>query len=202
MNKIILLDDRPKRMSIAFEKNGHDLNLYKSIKGLFIPLENDCIRIKNELNQGSGESISNYSLIIAHQSAFSGKGLKTIDSICQLHSIKLILFSGSIRQPVYYNGNHFHKLIVNSKDLYSYKLPSFIIKTAENELEHITELIYADMWKLSAALTYRQLLIDEKYGDDLKVINHKNRQLLNCVSILGENTLEELSELINEQIQF
>ena len=201
MNKIILLDDRPKRMSLAIEKNGQDLNLYTSIKGLYIPLENDCIRIKNELNNGSGESITNYSLLIAHQSAFSGIGLKTIDSICKLHGIKLILFSGSIRQPVYYSDNAFHKLIVNSKDLYSLVLLPFIKKTVNNQLEHLTELIYADKWKLGIALTYRQLLIDQKYVDNLKTINHKNKQLLNCVSILGECTLEELSELINEQIQ-
>jgi hypothetical protein len=201
MNKIILLDDRPKRMSLAFEKNGQDLNLYTSIIGLYIPVENDCIRIKNELNRGSGESVKNYSLIIVHQSAFSGLGLNTIDSICKLYGIKLILFSGSIRQPVYYGNNSFQKLIVNSKDLYSVGLASFIKKTANDQLEHLTELIYAEKWKLGVALTYRQLLIDEKYGDDLKAINHKNKQLLNSVSILGECTLEELSKLINEQIQ-
>jgi hypothetical protein len=201
MNKIILLDDRPKRMKLAFEKNGHDLNLYTSIEGLYIPIENDCIRIKNELNNGLGESVAKYSLIIAHQSAFSGMGLRTIDSICKVNSIKLILFSGSIRQPVYYSDNGFHKLIVNSKDFYSVGLPLFMKKTVGNELEHITELLYADKWRLSVALRYRQLLIDEKYGDDLKTINHKHKQLLNCISILGECTLEKLTELINEEIQ-
>ncbi len=201
MNKIILLDDRPKRMSLAFEKNGQDLNLYTSIIGLYIPVENDCIRIKNELNSGSGESVKNYSLIIAHQSALSGLGLNTIDSICKLYGIKLILFSGSIMQPVYNGNKGFQKLIVNSKDLYSVGLASFIKRTANDQLEHLTELIYAEKWKLGVALTYRQLLIDEKYGDDLKAINHKNKQLLNCVSILGECTVEELSKLVNEQIQ-
>ena len=82
MNKIILLDDRPKRMSLAFEKNAQDINLYKSIDALYIPMENDCLRIKNEINNGSGEIIKNYSLVIAHQSAFNGLGLNTIDSIC------------------------------------------------------------------------------------------------------------------------
>jgi hypothetical protein len=201
MNKIILLDDRPKRMSLAFEKNGLDINIYKLIEGLDIPIENDCVRIKDELNSGIVDSVKNYSLIIAHQSAFTGLGLNTIDSICKLHGIKLILFSGSIRQPVYNSINGFQKLIVNSKNLYSERLTNFLKKTANNQLEHLTELIYAEKWKLGVALTYRQLLIDEKYGDDLKTINHKNKQLLNSISILGNYTVEELSKLIDEQIQ-
>ena len=45
-----------------------------------------------------------------------------------------------------------------------------------------------------------QLLIDEKYGDDLREINHKNKQLLNCISILGVCTVEQLSILIDEHI--
>lgn len=200
MNKIILLDDRPKRMSLAFEKNAQDINLYKSIDALYIPMENDCLRIKNEINNGSGEIIKNYSLVIAHQSAFNGLGLNTIDSICKSNEIKLILFSGSIRQPVYSGKNGFSKLIVNSNDLYSNRLLAFIKKTAENQLEHLTELIYAEKWKLGVALNYRQLLIDEKYGDDLREINHKNKQLLNCISILGVCTVEQLSILIDEHI--
>lgn len=202
MNRVILMDDRPKRMSLAIEKNGQDFNLYKSIEGLEIPLEQDCINLKEEINNGSGKSISNYSLIIAHQSAFSGTGLNILDSTCKSHKINLILFSGSIRQPVYYAEKEYRKLIINSKDLYSENLVHFIVKVIKNEMDHLTELIYADKWKLGIALTYRQLLIDQKYGDDIRSISHKNKQLLNCISILGECTEDELSSLINEQIQY
>jgi hypothetical protein len=200
MNKVILIDDRPKRMSLALEKTGNDLNIYNSINGLEIPMDEHCNAIKDELNSGSGKLILNFSLIIAHQSALNGIGLNTLDSTCKLQNIKLILFSGSIRQPVYTNDNGFEKLIVNSKDLYSAGLLPFIKKTLNNQLEHLTELVYAEKWKLGIALTYRQLLIDKKYGDDINLIYHKKKQLLNCVSILGERTLEDLSKLINDQI--
>jgi hypothetical protein len=201
MNRIILIDDRPKRMSLATEKIGQDLTLYTSTNGLNIPQGNDCLKIKDEINSGSGINISNYSLIIIHQSALNGLGLNTLDSICKINNSKLILFSGSIRQPVFSSRDGFEKLIVNSKDLYSLLLIPFLQKALNNRLEHLTELIYSDKWKLGVALTYRQLLIDEKYGDDIKTVAHKNKQLLNCKSILGDLNLEELTQLISEQIE-
>jgi hypothetical protein len=201
MNNIILIDDRPKRMSLAFDKIGQDLNLYLSLSGLNIPLDHECIKIKDDLNKGSGFYISHYHLIIVHQSALNGIGLNTLESICKLNKSKLILFSGSIRQPVFSTTDGFQKLIVNSKDLYSALLLPFIQKIQNNKLEHLTELIYADKWKLSIALIYRQLLMDVKYGDDIKAVPHKNKQLLNCISILGELNFEELNNIISEQIE-
>lgn len=201
MNKVILIDDRPKRMSIAFNKIGQDISMFSSLIALDIPLEMDCLKIKDEINSGSNKSISNYSLIIIHQSALSTTGLNSLDSNCKSNNSKLILFSGSVRQPLYTTKDGFEKLIVNSKDLYSGLLLPFLKKNLNNESEHLTELIYAEKWKIGIALTYRQLLLDEKYGDDIKAIPHKNKQLLNCISILGEHTLEELTLLIREQIE-
>ena len=197
---VLLVDDRPPRLKDGLHKHNQTISDLLSIEGFHIADSKECESIFKELKNSNKEVFNSYNLVIIHESRLEGNSKQMLSSF---KGKDFILFSGKlntrINKQLDYEEKDIKKnnyiLEVNSKDLYSARLKGFLENYTSNNIENITELIYGHNWKLNTLLTYRQVLIDAKYGDDINS-GEKRKVLMNCEEIVGKKSLYQLTNEI------
>ncbi len=194
MNKqILLLEDRPYRQSQYLDERAIDK--LQKIRNLTFPKGNECDKwIENINNNFFSQNLEYFDLIIIHRSALNEDGKKNIIEFCKRKKKSLVFFSGEISQSIY-TEIEFPYLLLSTKDFYQPHLTDFFIKLSNGELEHLTELIYGQRWKLNAMLGYRQLLLK----GDLSRIEEKLKDGFESI-IGGGKKLAELEKEIKKYI--
>ncbi|QKG79311.1 hypothetical protein [Tenuifilum thalassicum] len=125
---------------------------------MFICLHEECRKLIDELNKKEFASLNDYDLIIIHRSSLSNGGINTVISHCKSKRKPLVFFSGGVGQSLFYF-EPYPYFLLNSKDFYNNTLPEFLRRYVEDKIEHISELIYGDNWKLNIMMTYRQTFV-------------------------------------------
>lgn len=154
--KIILLEDRPERQKQFLPNRAADYEKLKGIDGLFMPEVTECKLILEAINSENYIFQPSVKLIMVHRSALKSQGIAHLIKQSKQNNIKLIFFSGGIRQSDYSNDG-FEQLNLNSADFYSNLLLSFINNFLANVELTILE-VYNKEWKLSYLMLYKQLV--------------------------------------------
>ena len=189
MKKVLFIEDRPNRQKQYFSKK---INALKQISCVDIKEFNEGAEIIENINLGSSTNLEVYNLFIFHRSAFSQKGLNTLNNYCKKNNKELVFFSGGISQTTF-TALPFVLLNINSKEFYTDKLLNFLEKYCNNESKHILQLYYGDNWELPLLLRYRQLigLSDENFEKDIE----------NIEDIIGKDNLINIDNKINKIIE-
>ena len=166
MNKVVIIDDRKERKKLHLSEAA-----LSSLEKLVLSGKLDVMESINDI-----EEIANYSLIAVHRSYLINSGIynNLLDFIKKSNKL-LIIFSGNISQNmIMINGR---QLNINASDFYIEKLPKFINRFSEENIESpLLQYIYGDSWKLSLLLQYRYLLWI--YGDDVDEIDDEEDESL------------------------
>ncbi len=166
MNKVVIIDDRKERKKLHLSEAA-----LSSLEKLVLSGKLDVMESINDI-----EEIANYSLIAVHRSYLINSGVynNLLDFIKKSNKL-LIIFSGNISQNMIMNNGR--QLNINASDFYIEKLPEFINRFSEENLESpLLQYIYGDSWKLSLLLQYRYLLWI--YGDDVDDIDDEEDESL------------------------
>ena len=166
MNKVVIIDDRKERKKLHLSEAA-----ISSLEKLVLSGKLDVMESINDI-----EEIANYSLIAVHRSYLINSGVynNLLDFIKKSNKL-LIIFSGNISQNMIMNNGR--QLNINASDFYIEKLPEFINRFSEENLESpLLQYIYGDSWKLSLLLQYRYLLWI--YGDDVDEIDDEEDESL------------------------
>lgn len=166
MNKVVIIDDRKERKKLHLSEAA-----LSSLEKLVLSGKLDVMESINDI-----EKIANYSLIAVHRSYLINSGVynNLIDFIKKANKL-LIIFSGNISQNMILNNGR--QLNINASDFYIEKLPEFINRFSEENVESpLLQYIYGDSWKLSLLLQYRYLLWI--YGDDVDEIDDEEDESL------------------------
>ncbi|HPO64671.1 MAG TPA: hypothetical protein PKY76_01825 [Bacteroidales bacterium] len=191
MKKVLLLEDRPKRQEQYLSKELIDK--IKKLENVYMPLEEECRIIIQKLNDLNDEPLKEYSLIIIHRSSLSDNGRNTVTSHCKNEKKTLVFFSGGIGQSLF-SFESFPYFLLNSRDFYKDSLPDFLNRYLKDRIEHISELIYGQNWKLNMLMSYRQILLLNNIPRAIEPIKESFE------SIIGKKTIEELNKEINKII--
>lgn len=167
MKTILIIEDRPSRLTQHFSNGEDDLSTIKSISGISMPEKENCKKIINQINDAVYDVIDN--LVIIHQSALSTKGLDHLNSECIKKDVSLILFSGGSSQT-FFDSEPFILLSTNAGDLYSSRFIPFLQRYVKGESESILEVINSN-WKISYWMLLRQLI------DTVKLEENEDRLL-------------------------
>ena len=196
MNKVVIIDDRKERKKLHLSEAA-----LSSLEKLVLSGKLDVMESINDI-----EKLANYSLIAVHRSYLINSGVynNLLDFIKKSHKL-LIIFSGNISQNMIMNNGR--QLNINASDFYIEKLPKFINRFSEENLESpLLQYIYGDSWKLSLLLQYRYLLWT--YGDDVDEIDDEEDESLEerIRSILWNgqymNQQQVCKEIENEKTKF
>lgn len=196
MNKVVIIDDRKERKKLHLSEAA-----LSSLEELVHSGKLDVMESINEI-----EELANYSLIAVHRSYLINSGVynNVIDFIKKSNKL-LIIFSGNISQNMIMNVGR--QLNINASDFYNEKLPAFINRFSEENLESpLLQYIYGDSWKLSLLLQYRYLLWT--YGGDVANIDDEEDESLEerIRSILWNgqymNQQQVCNEIENEKTKF
>lgn len=166
MNKVVIIDDRKERKKLHLSEAA-----LSSLEKLVLSGKLDVMESINDI-----EEIANYSLIAVHRSYLINSGVynNLLDFIKKSNKL-LIIFSGNISQNMIMNNGR--QLNINASDFYIEKLPEFINRFSEENIESpLLQYIYGDSWKLSLLLQYRYLLWI--YGDDVDEIDDEEDESL------------------------
>ena len=166
MNKVVIIDDRKERKKLHLSEAA-----LSSLEKLVLSGKLDVMESINDI-----EEIANYSLIAVHRSYLINSGVynNLLDFIKKSKKL-LIIFSGNISQNMIMNNGR--QLNINASDFYIEKLPEFINRFSEENIESpLLQYIYGDSWKLSLLLQYRYLLWI--YGDDIDEIDDEEDESL------------------------
>ena len=166
MNKVVIIDDRKERKKLHLSEAA-----LSSLEKLVLSGKLDVMESINDI-----EEIANYSLIAVHRSYLINSGVynNLLDFIKKSNKL-LIIFSGNISQNMIMNNGR--QLNINASDFYIEKLPEFINRFSEENIEFpLLQYIYGDSWKLSLLLQYRYLLWI--YGDDIDEIDDEEDESL------------------------
>lgn len=166
MNKVVIIDDRKERKKLHLSEAA-----LSSLEKLVLSGKLDVMESINDI-----EEIANYSLIAVHRSYLINSGVynNLLDFIKKSNKL-LIIFSGNISQNMIMNNGR--QLNINASDFYIEKLPKFINRFSEENIESpLLQYIYGDSWKLSLLLQYRYLLWI--YGDDIDEIDDEEDESL------------------------
>lgn len=166
MNKVVIIDDRKERKKLHLSEAA-----LSSLEKLVLSGKLDVMESINDI-----EEIANYSLIAVHRSYLINSGVynNLLDFIKKSNKL-LIIFSGNISQNMIMNNGR--QLNINASDFYIEKLPEFINRFSEENVESpLLQYIYGDSWKLSLLLQYRYLLWI--YGDDIDEIDDEEDESL------------------------
>jgi hypothetical protein len=190
MSQILLLDDRPGRQEQYLGSKMREK--LKDLKELTTLLGEQCREMINKLNSKDDSNLEEFTLIIIHRSALSIDGINTVKEHCKKKKKNLVFFSGGISQSLY-SSQDFQYMLLNSKDLYQPNLYNFLSKYVEGQVEHITELLYGDNWKLNLMLNYRQLLIKGKLSRTEENVKE------NIEKLIEKRLLEDIN--LNKEIE-
>ena len=166
MNKVVIIDDRKERKKLHLSEAA-----LSSLEKLVLSGKLDVMESINDI-----EEIANYSLIAVHRSYLINSGIynNLLDFIKKSNKL-LIIFSGNISQNMIMTNGR--QLNINASDFYIEKLPKFINRFSEENIESpLLQYIYGDSWKLSLLLQYRYLLWI--YGDDVDEIDDEEDESL------------------------
>lgn len=166
MNKVVIIDDRKERKKLHLSEAA-----LSSLEKLVFSGKLD---VKESIN--GIEELSDYTLIAVHRSYLINSGVynNLLDFIKKSNKF-LIIFSGNISQNMIMNVGR--QLNINASDFYVEKLPEFINRFSEEDLESpLLQYIYGDSWKLSLLLQYRYLLWT--YGGDVDEIDDEEDESL------------------------
>jgi hypothetical protein len=198
IQKTIIIEDRPKRQENLLPNGLSDVEAISNLEHISLPQESDCTSIISLIENDAFEDFHQFNLIIIHRSSLTTTGLKNLNSFCSSNDKKLILYTGAQSTATYLE-KPFTLLMVSANQLYSDNLLSFLSKYSTDKETNLCELLYGENWKLSLMLTYRQLLLDKKHGDDFLDFPDKQKLFDSCLSVLGNSTLEDTSLLINKK---
>ena len=191
MNKVLIIDDRKERKKLYLSQG--------TLKALE-KLEN-CGNLEIRESIDNTEYLTRFSLIAVHRSYLVNSGTyKSILDFTKKANQHLIVFSGNISQNMIMDGGR--QLNINASDFYVDRLPDFIERYDEEELEHpLLKFLYGESWKLSLLLQYRFLLW--AYGGADEIDDAEDESMEERVrSILwhGQSvTLEEVNEEIEKE---
>ena len=166
MNKVVIIDDRKERKKLHLSEAA-----LSSLEKLVLSGKLDVMESINDI-----EEIANYSLIAVHRSYLINSGVynNLLDFIKKSKKL-LIIFSGNISHNMIMNNGR--QLNINASDFYIEKLPEFINRFCEENLESpLLQYMYGDSWKLSLLLQYRYLLWI--YGDGFDEIDDEEDESL------------------------
>lgn len=166
MNKVVIIDDRKERKKLHLSEAALSSLEKLVLSGKLVVMESI-----NDI-----EEIANYSLIAVHRSYLINSGVynNLLDFIKKSKKL-LIIFSGNISQNMIMNNGR--QLNINASDFYIEKLPEFLNRFSEENIESpLLQYIYGDSWKLSLLLQYRYLLWI--YGDDVDEIDDEEDESL------------------------
>lgn len=167
MKKVLLIDDRANRQIDLLKKADIDISFFYEV------LDN---KIKDEYNlflknmEDDSSFLSNYEVIIAHQSIFQCDEKKDlfakIKNNCKKYGCSLVLFSGGNENS--YTNEEYEELTVSSINLYSKNLVLFL-NEFRNGNKNVLILSYGKKWKLNIILNILEKItyfIDEHYNDE------------------------------------
>ena len=167
MKKVLLIDDRANRQIDLLKKEDIDISFFYEV------LDN---KIKDEYNlflknmEDDSSFLSNYEVIIAHQSIFQCDEKKDlfakIKNNCKKYGCSLVLFSGGNENS--YTNEEYEELTVSSINLYSKNLVLFL-NEFRNGNKNVLILSYGKKWKLNIILNILEKItyfIDEHYNDE------------------------------------
>lgn len=152
---VLFIEDRPFRREHFLSNGQKDIERMKSIKGLIMPDGDESRRIISEINRKKYDFSENPKLIIIHKTSLDTLGQSFLDTTCKSQKIDLVFFSGGISQ-LFYNSDGYNFLSMNSSDLYSDNLISFLQRFCNNEQPHLLEIANKN-WKLAYLYLARQL---------------------------------------------
>ncbi len=184
--KILLIEDKKSRQQGFMKPLGIDLSdvQYKNILDNAIDQRYD--EIYEQLKSNS-LNFEDYSIIIAHKSAFEDNNEEIISRL-RKYSKVLILFSGGVDANYYEKNDTTEVLELNSKVFYSNNLKRFLENLKDET--NILSLCYGDKWKLNIALN---IIEDINYE-----LNETDDNKIDCEDLIDSSSKEVLDEIDTE----
>lgn len=204
MKAILLIEDRYQRQKVFFN-NYEDLN---EIEGLNNSIDNkknqDLVSSFTKIDE-CNRLLGDYHLIILHRSYIDNSKINTVEKYAKNNNKDLILFSGGIDQSNYSKEEESQILLINSRDFYSDNLIPFLNGYISGDINNLLYLLYGDNWRLPYLLRYRQLLVNQKYGDKIgEDINEEEfytiKEVLNYAD--KDIPIEKINNEVNSIIKF
>jgi hypothetical protein len=204
MKAILLIEDRYQRQKVFFN-NYEDLN---EIEGLNNSIDNkknqDLVSSFTKIDE-CNRLLGDYHLIILHRSYIDNSKINTVEKYAKNNKKDLILFSGGIDQSNYSKEEESQILLINSRDFYSDNLIPFLNGYISGDINNLLYLLYGDNWRLPYLLRYRQLLVNQKYGDKIgEDINEEEfytiKEVLNYAD--KDIPIEKINNEVNSIIKF
>ena len=201
--KIIFLEDRPDRQKQFLPNKSEDVEKLKNIDGLFLPDVNECKKIVEQINNQNYIIASETRLIFVHRSIIKNMGISYLNNQCKSKKIKLVYYSGGIRQSIF-NNDGFEQLNLNSSDLYSDLLIPFCEKFIKESNTSLLEVFHKD-WKLTYLMLYRQLVknadLTKEEGNNPDSYEFQLKQRIQRIElVIGTKDIEDIERQINKLI--
>jgi hypothetical protein len=171
---VLFIEDRPFRRDQFLPNGKKDIEIIKSIRGLYMPEGDECRTVISQINLKTYNFPDDPKLIIVHKTSLDAVGQSFLDNICRSRQIDLVFFSGGINQ-LFYNNEGYKFLSINSSDLYSNFLINFLKRFCNNEHPHLLE-ITNNNWKLTYLYLARQIFDSINLeGDEDRVYAFNNK---------------------------
>ena len=155
MKRVIIIEDRPWRqkriLSLADWEN------LRQMENVYMPEEDDCRGVIQEINEGDTSRLDAFDLIIVHKTVLKTYGAVALSAHCKKQQKDLVLFTGNQDQSSFSQADH-PLLVLGSDELYSEDLVPFLNEYTLGNREHLLEVLLGQNWELSLLLNYRQLL--------------------------------------------
>ena len=187
MRKIVLIEDVVSRQKDFMKETDFDLLEYEDI------LENaigDRYREIEESLQSDDFDLSEYAMIMAHESAFGTDvkfSLEKLKQYCEESKTPLVLFSGGASN--YYNNAKFEYLELNTKDFYSQNLKVFFDAYRE-EKYNILMLAYGEKWIFNSLLNVLEktnVFLDRNSDEDIVYKEYENFTKIDTLNSFNHN---------------
>ncbi len=183
--KILLIEDKAQRQQLFMKDLGIELLDPKYNDILDNAVDQRYLEIYEQLKKDL-LIYDNYSIIIAHKSAFDENNEAIIAKLKKESRI-LILFSGGIDANYYVKNDTNEVLELNSKIFYSNNLKKFLEDFKNKKIPNILSLCYGDKWKLNIALN----IVEEiNY-----LLNETNDNIVDCDDLIDSSAKEILDEV-------
>ncbi len=199
--KILILEDRPSRQRILLPNKARDVEVLKTLQGVFMPESGECKRIISLVNKEAYLVDDDVRLIIIHRSALDTRGLHFLNVICNKRKIKLICFGGGVSQQIY-NTDGSEYLNINSSDFYNVQLIPFLEKFNTNENTNLLEVTNIN-WQLTYLFLARQInhSLQQEEDDDRKILfQNKLEQIQDVLKLDDIKNVEKINNEINKKI--
>jgi hypothetical protein len=204
MKAILLIEDRYQRQKVFFN-NYEDLNEIEGLNNSIDNKENQALVGGLTTIDECNRLLGDYHLIILHRSYIDNSKINTVEKYAKNNNKDLILFSGGIDQSNYSKEEESQILLINSRDFYSDNLIPFLNGYISGDINNLLYLLYGDNWRLPYLLRYRQLLVNQKYGDKIgEDINEEEfytiKEVLNYAD--KDIPIEKINNEVNSIIKF